>query len=107
MDFHYTPEQDAFRAELRAWLDAELPPELCVDDAKDERIAPDRETFERRRVWQRQMYDAGWVGIAWPQEYGGRGATLMEQVIFEEEYTRARAPVSAGQFGHPRCAGRP
>ena len=54
-------------------------------------------------MWQRQMYDAGWVGIAWPQEYGGRGATLMEQVIFEEEYTRARAPVLPGNSGISLC----
>jgi alkylation response protein AidB-like acyl-CoA dehydrogenase len=103
MDFQYTPEQEAFRAKVRGWLADNLSPDLCVDDARDERIAPDRETFERRRVWQRTMYEAGWVGIAWPQQYGGQGAELMEQVIFDEEYTRARAPVLPGYSGIALC----
>jgi alkylation response protein AidB-like acyl-CoA dehydrogenase len=103
MDFQYTPEQEAFRAKVRGWLAANLSPDLCVDDARDERIAPDRETFERRRVWQRTMYEAGWVGIAWPKQYGGQGADLMEQVIFDEEYNRARAPVLPGYSGIALC----
>jgi alkylation response protein AidB-like acyl-CoA dehydrogenase len=103
MDFQYTPEQEAYRAEVRGWLQTNLPPDLCVDDARDERIAPDRKTFERRRIWQHTMHEAGWVGIAWPQQYGGRGAGLMEQVIFDEEYTRARAPVLPGYSGVALC----
>ena len=93
MDFEYTAEQQAFRMELRRWLEANLTPDLQVQDAWDERVAPDRETFERRRAWQRRMYDAGWVGISWPAAYGGRGATLMEQIIYDEEWARAKAPV--------------
>jgi alkylation response protein AidB-like acyl-CoA dehydrogenase len=99
VDFQYTAEQDAFRNELREWLAAHLPPDLCVDDPTDERVAPDRPTFERRVDWQRTMYKAGWVGVAWPREYGGRGATLMEQVIYDEECFRARAPVLPGYSG--------
>jgi len=81
MDFQLTAEQEAFRKELRRWLEANLPADLCVDDPADERVAPDRETFERRVAWQRKMFDAGWVGVAWPREYGGRGATLMAQLL--------------------------
>jgi alkylation response protein AidB-like acyl-CoA dehydrogenase len=99
VDFHYTEEQEAFRQEIRQWLAANLPRELCVDDPTDERVAPDRATFERRVDWQRAMYKAGWVGISWPREYGGRGATLMEQIIFDEECFRARAPVLPGYSG--------
>lgn len=99
MDFQYTPEQEAFRRELRAWLAANLPPALCVDDPTDERVAPDRDTFERRRAWQRAMHAASWVGISWPARFGGRGATLMEQVIYDEECFRARAPVLPGYSG--------
>ncbi len=99
MDFQYTAEQDLFRQELRQWLDLNLPRELCVDDPTDERVAPDRATFERRVGWQRIMYKAGWVGISWPREYGGRGATLMEQIIYDEECFRARAPVLPGYSG--------
>jgi hypothetical protein len=56
-------------------------------------VAQDRETLEKRVAWQKKMHAAGWVGISWPKEYGGRGASLMQQVIFDEEYFRARAPV--------------
>ncbi len=96
MDFHYTAEQESFRQELRRWLAANLPRDLCVDDPMDERVAPDRATFERRVAWQRTMCKAGWVGISWPKEYGGRGATLMEQIIYDEECFLARAPVLPG-----------
>jgi alkylation response protein AidB-like acyl-CoA dehydrogenase len=96
MDFEYSPEQEAFRKEFRGWLEANLPPELCLDDAADDRIPGDRETYEKRRAWQKTMHDAGWVGISWPKEYGGRGASLIERVIWEDEYAAARAPVLPG-----------
>jgi alkylation response protein AidB-like acyl-CoA dehydrogenase len=96
MDFEYSPEHEAFRKELRGWLAANLPPELSLDDPADDRVAADRETFERRRAWQKTMHGAGWVGIAWPREYGGRGASIVERVIWDEEYARARAPVLPG-----------
>src|SRR5689334_5701824 len=99
MDFTYTPEQDRFRAEIRRWLADNLTDDLRIEDPTDERVAPDRETFEQRRAWQRRMYEAGWVGISWPTAYGGRGATLMEQVIYDEECFRARAPVLPGYSG--------
>ncbi len=103
MDFQYTPEQEGFRSDLRSWLEVNLPSELCVEDAMDERVAPDTETFNKRRAWQRKMYEGGWVGIPWPTEYGGRGAGLMEQVVFDEEYTQARAPVLPGFSGIALC----
>ena len=103
MDFQYTPEQEGFRSDLRSWLEVNLPSELCVEDAMDERVAPDTETFNKRRGWQRKMYEGGWVGIPWPTEYGGRGAGLMEQVVFDEEYTQARAPVLPGFSGIALC----
>jgi alkylation response protein AidB-like acyl-CoA dehydrogenase len=99
MDFQYTPEQEAFRLEVRGWLEQNLPADLCVDDAFDERVAPDRPTFDRRVAWQRKLYASRWVGISWPATYGGRDATLMEQIIFDEEYFRARAPVLPGYSG--------
>ena len=99
MDFEYSAEQNAFRREFRQWLAAHLPPALCLDDPADDRVASDRETFERRRAWQRTMHAAGWVGINWPPEYGGRGAGLIERVIYDEEYAAARAPVLPGAMG--------
>jgi len=99
MNFEWGPEHEAFRKEFRAWLAANLAPELCLDDPADDRVASDRETFERRRAWQKQMHAAGWVGIAWPAEYGGRGAGLIERIIWDEEYAAARAPVLPGNMG--------
>ncbi len=96
MDFEYAPEHEAFRKEFRGWLAANLPLDLCLDDPADDRVASDRETFERRRAWQKTMHAAGWVGIAWPVEHGGRGASIAERVIWDEEYARARAPVLPG-----------
>ncbi len=103
MDFQYTPEQEAYRAKVRSWLTTNLDKSLCVDDPRDERIAPDYETFVKRRAWQRTMFDAGWVGSAWPKQYGGQDADLMEQVIFDEEYTDAHAPVLPGYSGIALC----
>jgi alkylation response protein AidB-like acyl-CoA dehydrogenase len=103
MDFEYTPEQEAFRAQVRRWLEENLSDDLKVDDPSDERVPPNRETFERRRAWQRRMAEAGWVGLSWPKEYGGRAASLIEQVIFDEEYGRARGPVLPGYSGLSMC----
>jgi len=99
MDFEFAAEHESFRKEFRDWLATNLPPDLCLDDASDDRVASDRETFERRRVWQQAMHAAGWVGITWPKEYGGRDAGLIERVIWDEEYTAARAPVLPGNMG--------
>jgi alkylation response protein AidB-like acyl-CoA dehydrogenase len=99
MDFEYSPEQKAFRTQVREWLKNNLPLDLCIDDPMDERIAPNREIFEKRRAWQRKLAGGVWVGLSWPKEYGGRQASLLEQIIFDEEYFRARAPILPGYSG--------
>ena len=99
MDFSDSPEQAAFRTEVRSWLAANLPDEIKVDDAADQRIAPDIDVLKQRIAWQKTMHAAGWVGLSWPKEFGGRGASFIQQIIFEEEYTRARAPVLPAQSG--------
>jgi alkylation response protein AidB-like acyl-CoA dehydrogenase len=96
MDFADAPEHAEFRREFRAWLDANLTDDLKVEDAQDSRVAPDRETLEKRIAWQKKMHAAGWVGISWSKEYGGRGASFIQQVIFDEEYFRAHAPILPG-----------
>src|SRR5256885_3022437 len=92
MDFADTPEDAAFRREFRAWLDANLTDDLKVEDAQDQRVSPDRETLERRRAWQKKMHAAGWIGIAWPKEYGGRRPPATPQGTSPPGYLWAPAP---------------
>jgi alkylation response protein AidB-like acyl-CoA dehydrogenase len=93
MDFADSLEHPAFHSEFRRWLEANLPSEICVDAGADQRVAPDRETLEKRIAWQKTMHAAGWVGISWPEEYGGPSASFKQQVIFDEEYFRTLAPI--------------
>jgi alkylation response protein AidB-like acyl-CoA dehydrogenase len=94
MDFDLTPSEQAFRDEVRSWLQANAPGQ---DDEPEE--AGRREWIDRRRDWQRKLHQAGYVGIGWPKEYGGRGATLMEQLIFNEEMIKQRAPEPINVIG--------
>jgi alkylation response protein AidB-like acyl-CoA dehydrogenase len=90
MDFKYSEEDEVFRAEFRSWLEANMPRDWRDDG---ELADPDTQSeFERRRAWHRKLYDAGWMCIHWPKEFGGRGATLMQQFIYNQELDRAKAP---------------
>jgi len=91
MDFTLTPEQQSFRDEVRSWLSRNLPGDLSskVQAAAD---VPREEAYDFLRQWQRKMYDAGFVGLTWPKESGGRGLTFMEEMILQEEMALARAP---------------
>jgi alkylation response protein AidB-like acyl-CoA dehydrogenase len=97
MDFRDTPEEAAFRAEVREWLRDTLT-EAWFEDPDPRPRDPER-SEELRRWWQRQLYDAGWAGLTWPTDYGGRGGTMVQQVIFNEECARARAPEPIGVIG--------
>jgi alkylation response protein AidB-like acyl-CoA dehydrogenase len=90
MDFELSPAEKAFRDEVRAWLTANRP--AWADTEADAESADDEGWLERRVTWQRQLHEAGYIGLNWPQEYGGRGATLMEQLIFSQEMVETRAP---------------
>jgi alkylation response protein AidB-like acyl-CoA dehydrogenase len=90
VDLTLSSEEEAFRDELRSWL---------ADNHPGREPEGDEAAFEFRRDWQRMLYEAGWAGLAWPQEYGGRGATLVEQAIFNEEVVRAQAPQVANVLG--------
>ncbi|HEX6350662.1 MAG TPA: acyl-CoA dehydrogenase family protein [Candidatus Dormibacteraeota bacterium] len=93
MDFDLTPAEREFQAEARAWLKANVPRE---EDSDGEGMAAG---IERRRGWQRKLYDAGYLGLSWPKEYGGRSATLIEQMIFNNEAILARAPDPVNVIG--------
>ena len=96
MDFSYPPAAEQFRKELRAWLAANLTEEVV---AAGRRRGRDPDTFETLRAWDATLADAGWGAVSWPQEYGGRGATVLEQLAYAEETTHARAPVPLNVIG--------
>jgi alkylation response protein AidB-like acyl-CoA dehydrogenase len=90
VDLTLSPSEQAFRDELRSWLEANHPGTPPHDE---------QGSFEFRRSWQRRLHEAGWAGISWPEAYGGRGASMIEQAIFNEEIVRARTPQVANVLG--------
>jgi alkylation response protein AidB-like acyl-CoA dehydrogenase len=94
VDLRDTPEEAAFRAELRAWLEDNLP-----DDLRGHRGGTARFEGPELRAWSRALYDAGYSGLTWPKEYGGGGAPYTYQAIFLEELARAEAPPHVGVIG--------
>ncbi len=97
MDLTWSAEEEEFREEVRGWLEANLPKEnkaLGEDEFDD-----DPASFEFRRDWQRKLGEAGYLAMHWPTEYGGGGRTLVEQVIFNEEYAKANAPQPVNSLG--------
>ena len=96
MDFNFTPEEEAFRQELRTWLQSHLP--AGYDPKHFDDIDADAR-FEYQRAWQKTAHQDRWVGIHWPEEYGGRNASLMEMFIFNQELNRAHAPRFANTLG--------
>ena len=96
MDLHFTAEEEAFRAEVRAWLDGNLPAEwrhLGTGGYRDDDDA------DLRRDWQRRLYEGGWLKLGWPEAAGGRAATPVMLAIYQEEITRAGAPQLLGNLG--------
>src|SRR5262249_56246409 len=97
MDFAYSPEDIAFRDELREWLEENLPEVLAEwGGEQDSPSAAGRSSVsrsqERRKDWQRRLNEGGWAAINWPQEWGGREATPEQNVVHAEENARVRAP---------------
>src|SRR3954451_19761954 len=92
MDLRWTADQEAFRAEARAWLE-EHKPDLPMPSGDT------FEGFEANRAWERELFDGGWAVVSWPKEYGGRDASLWQWLIFEEEDYRAGLPQRVAQNG--------
>ncbi len=88
MDFNDSPEQAAFREEVRSWLEANVPKAEELEGLS---------YIEQSKLWQKRKYDAGWACIRWPKEFGGRGASAIEQVILNQE--EGRFDVPTGVFG--------
>lgn len=92
MDLTFSPQEIAFRDELRGWLANNQPDPEPTEGGEDAH-------YYWRRDWQRRLYDGGWAAPAWPAEYGGRGASLTESAIYFEEIGRARVPMAANTLG--------
>jgi hypothetical protein len=92
MDLAYTAKQQAFREEVRQWLAAHVPaqPLQSFDTA---------EGFAQHRQWEAVLNEGRWGMVTWPEDFGGRGCDLIDWLVFEEEYYRARAPLRVKQNG--------
>jgi alkylation response protein AidB-like acyl-CoA dehydrogenase len=98
MDLTYSSEDESFRGEVRAWLEDNLRGEFAGVRGMG---GPGREheAFEERVAWDRHLAASGWTCLGWPAEYGGRGLSLLQQVIFHEEYAKADAPARVSHIG--------
>src|SRR5467141_151999 len=96
MDLGFTAAEEAFRQEVRGWLEANLPSEWRHKGVGGFR--EDEET-ELQRQWQRHLYEGGWLKLGWPKEAGGRAATPVMQAIYQEEMEKAGAPIILGRLG--------
>src|SRR5678816_2320844 len=95
MDLNLTPNEQKFRDEFREWLAANLPAPWQGSTNSEDRS----DYIRYLREWQQKLYLGGWAGISWPKQFGGRGVSLMEQAIFQEELARANAPQLIGTIG--------
>jgi len=91
VDLSFTPAEEAFRAEAREWLAQHVPHDVPSGDT--------REGFALHVAWEKKLFEARWSAVSWPAKYGGRDASLVEWVIFEEEYWRAGGPQRVTQNG--------
>jgi len=96
MKLSFSAADEAFRNEVADWLAANLCGEF--EQIRYRGGPGDEHSYvEERKAWERKLHEGGWTGLGWPREYGGRGATIEQQVIFNEEYARAGGP---GRMGH-------
>ena len=92
VDFAYTAEDEAFRAELQSWLDVNLPDFVDQGEIGAEHADDTTRTMARRQAWQRRLHEGRWAAINWPVEWGGREATTMQNVIYSEVMAQVKAP---------------
>jgi len=98
VDLSYSAEDEAFRAEIRGWLEQHLTGRWAELRGLGG-AGRDHEAFEERLEWNRLLAEHGWTCVGWPEEHGGRGLSLWQQVIFHEEYARADAPARVNHLG--------
>src|SRR5258708_26026138 len=98
MDLSDTREEAALREKASSWLEATLPKGVAN---RGFALAIDEESVRALTDWQRRLWEAGYLGLSWPKEYGGQGASMIESAIFNEEMARVRAPAPLNELGLP------
>ena len=109
MNFDDTPQEAAFRAEAKAWIAAHAPKQY-EDELRNPRSAAPaegRQYPEAAKAWQKKKADAGWACLHWPKEYGGRGSSPIERVIWQQEEGPFGKLSAACSSSATACAGRP
>jgi alkylation response protein AidB-like acyl-CoA dehydrogenase len=96
LDFTLTPDQDAFRQRVRSWLQSNIPDDWTKFGLSE---VPRPEAYAFLRKWQATLYDAGFIGITWPKEYGGQGLTFVEEMILHQEMALQKAPPMLNVLG--------
>src|SRR5438034_7142011 len=89
LDLSLTPDQETFRATVRAWLSQNIPRDWKPMGSSE---IPRKEQYELLRTWQRSLFEAGFIGLTWPKEYGGGGLTFLEEMVLQQEMALAKAP---------------
>lgn len=97
MDFSFTKQEENFRQEFRSWLEENLPEGWLAGNRS---LPEDQQMFSQfLRDWQNKLYQGGWAAIAWPESYGGRNASLVEEIIYQQELVRVKAPLAINYVG--------
>jgi alkylation response protein AidB-like acyl-CoA dehydrogenase len=96
LDFTLTPDQDAFRQRVRTWLAANIPDDWTKFGLSE---VPRPEAYAFLRKWQATLYDAGFIGVTWPKEYGGQGLTFVEEMILHQEMALQKSPPMLNVLG--------
>jgi len=99
VDFALAPEDEAFRDELRTWLDEHLEPFLASEELADDGAMSTEKAQERRASWQRVLNEGRWAAVHWPEEYNGRAATAMQRILYSEVMAEYRTPGQANTNG--------
>ncbi|MBW2500752.1 MAG: acyl-CoA dehydrogenase family protein [Deltaproteobacteria bacterium] len=98
MDARFTEEDEAFRREVVEWLADNLKGEFEIVRGRGG-PGDEHALLEERKAWEKKLGEAGWIGLGWPKEVGGRGCTLTQEMIFHEEYARAGGPGHVNHIG--------
>ncbi len=101
MELEFGAQDEAYRAEVRSWLESNV--SAFWDGARENGAPTDDDGFPLRRAWQAKLYEAGLIGVTWPVEYGGQGRSVVENAILQEEMARAGAPAPVNGLGIGLC----